>query len=500
MRSLRILLSVLDRGPTVLVDQALRQIMEPVPCIYLDRTLYGATWPSVGGPIVLVQADEAVGEPERYQPARIIELVGGWGRQSGTFLSPEGRRIIITAGGDTAELRRARDGVVLAVLQRTGGELRRAEWSPDKRRLLTVGGTSSVRLWNAADGALLQALPAQPSVVAVAWSQDSKRFATAGADGVRVWSVGVARALMESAGVSNVVDLGWSADEARLLAVDAEGVIHSWEVASGREVMPPEVAHDGVVLAARWSPHGHYVVLIGDDNIPRVWDMARHEQVSALANINLPLATILWKDDERRFLVASANGMMCTHNTHSQLIETVRGSNIQKLSQAEEQEVLGQLLRDGAAPAFSPLPSAISVPTDTPQPSVTPEPSATAETLPLIVPVAPTATPALPADTPTRVLPTVTLATPSNTTTATLATPSNTPTATLATPSDTPTNSPDTAVLPTDEVGTPTFTPEPGTPLVETPAPSLEPVDPLPTPLDDRLPDGVDQQQPTAEG
>src|SRR5207249_3395207 len=62
--SLRTLLSAANRGKTPLVDQAMRQILEPQPCGKLNRQLYDVVWPA-DQPILLVGA--ADGKPEASQ-------------------------------------------------------------------------------------------------------------------------------------------------------------------------------------------------------------------------------------------------------------------------------------------------------------------------------------------------------------------------------------------------------------------------------------------------
>ncbi len=432
--SLRILRSAANLGWTPPVDQAVRQIVRPEPCVSLDRPVYGAAWSAVDEPNVL--ADPPEGDPaasEIPSPKLVVRQIDRVGHRV-AVLSPDGRFLLVAAAEDVAQVLDAGTHEVRVELRGTGGAVLRAVWSPDGRRILTMAGTSTVRVWDATTGKPQFTLPGQGAdMKSAVWSGDSRWIARASVDGVaRVWSVdGEQSSTEHQIHVGTIDDLALRFDGSQLAAAYDDGIVKIWDVGSGAEAFTL-AAGDGKVLAVRWSPRGRYILTVGADGTTRgttrVWDAQKNKQITVLET-KLPLAAAVWSADDRHFLIARADGVVCAHDTLEQLLESAPLKDVQPLPQDEEDRLVEDLLP-------TPIPST-STETPTLQPADTPgraepysvatvEPPAriyfdpTAPPAPSETPVPPTATTAEP--TAATAEPTATTAAPAATTTATTST------------------------------------------------------------------------------
>jgi hypothetical protein len=442
--SFRMLLSALDLGAKLQVDQVLRQIIEPEPCVDLERRVYGAAWAGQGVPEIVVRSGDAAPAPRAS--IRLLPVEPPPGRAGGALLSPDGRSLVEWGAGK-AQVRDAHDGATTFELWHAGRALRRAEWSPDGDRLLTLDSLGTVRLWNIAARAPLRTLVAgNIALAAAAWSPGGQRIALASDDGVEIWAVaGTVPSAVLAGDLGTVVGMAWSADGQQLTTASADGAVRRWEVRGGEppllQIAPQEIG----ITAAYWSPSGAYVMTIGADKAARVWDVSRGEQISRLDKAAPPIVAVRWSADAGRFLIAGASGVVCMHDAFDQLLATVNAEHVEKLSPPEKEQILRELLpaaaqhddvapeTASAMPSEEPSPTHADTPTPTISPSAEPSPTNTPE-------------PAPPADTPTEVPSAIPTDTPTLTPTNTPSiTPSITPTATetempTATPTETPTD------------------------------------------------------------
>lgn len=145
-------------------------------------------------------------------------------------------------------------------------------------------------------------------VVAVAWSPDGKRVASASLDGTaQVWDSVSGTTLetfrSESGAMTSVA---WSPTGDLLATGDETGLVRVWEVASQRQALSL-VAQHGKVDSIAWSPDGHVLATGGADAVARVWDARSGALVAAFTGHTGEVHQVAWSPDGRRVASASSD-------------------------------------------------------------------------------------------------------------------------------------------------------------------------------------------------
>ena len=117
-------------------------------------------------------------------------------------------------------------------------------------------------------------------VMAVAWSPDGTRVATASADRTaRMWDARTGQATGAPLQHANwVMAVAWSPDGTRVATASGDGTAQVWDARTARAVGTP-LKHAGPLMDVAWSPDGLRVATASDDGTARVWD-ARSGQVA----------------------------------------------------------------------------------------------------------------------------------------------------------------------------------------------------------------------------
>jgi WD40 repeat protein/tRNA A-37 threonylcarbamoyl transferase component Bud32 len=254
--------------------------------------------------------------------------------------------IATTAADDTAALRDARSGALVAVMR---GLVSRGilvmRFSPDGSQLVSLGVDGTFRLWDrrGTPGLVLEGAPgagearhsAASATLDMRFSPDGTRLLTASSREVDVWRVdrdpliaelrfdrpvygaapspdGRRLALVgrEIAGVWDMVtggwvkrldlagrsgwDAAWRPDGARLALVGTDGYAAIFD----RDAVPVRtlVGHRATVNRVAWSPDGRLVLTAGDDRGARIWDGDTGAPVRVLAHPDRVLAAS-WRRD-----------------------------------------------------------------------------------------------------------------------------------------------------------------------------------------------------------
>jgi WD40 repeat protein len=186
--------------------------------------------------------------------------------------TPDGRRVVTSAGDGTARVWDAATGGPLTGPLAHGGPVALGRLSPDGRRLLTAGPAGDCRVWDADAGRLLRAIPAGAAPAAAAFHPSGRALALATEAGLRVWDAdsGVpASPPLAHEGV--VTELTFNADGSLLLSAGPDGTARLWDAATYAPAAPP-MAHGAPIQSAEFSPDGTRVVTGGTDGVARVWD------------------------------------------------------------------------------------------------------------------------------------------------------------------------------------------------------------------------------------
>jgi WD40 repeat protein len=165
-------------------------------------------------------------------------------------------------------------------------------WSPDSKRVLLNSG-DTVRLYEASTGKQTLAVKAHAGDAA-AWSPDGRYFASAGTRAhatddreVAVWDASRGQPLWTGPGHrAQVVALAWSADGRRLASADVHGAVRLWEAATGKATgyLSARVPRFGIrplPVHLAWDATGKRVSLATREDF-WAWDAATGVPLAAL--------------------------------------------------------------------------------------------------------------------------------------------------------------------------------------------------------------------------
>jgi len=217
-------------------------------------------------------------------------------------------------------------------------------WSPDGTRIASAGGDGTVRVWEAETGVslltyrrhtrLLNKINHPATVYAVAWAPEGQRIVSAG-DGatVHVWDAATGQTLTLYQGhsglLANVYAVAWSPDGKSIASacssIGMDKTVHNWDPATG-QTLSRYNAHYGWVpnfsiLSVAWSPDGTRVAATCGDKTLRIWSTATG-RLSATYRFRSEWSShIAWSPDSR--YLASA------HSDHTaQIWDTSAGTPI----------------------------------------------------------------------------------------------------------------------------------------------------------------------------
>jgi WD40 repeat protein len=282
---------------------------------YVDRLCHGATLPLVPEMGEQVQhlgfsrdgsrlaAAENQGVfvwdfPARTNPVRILV------RSTWAGFTPDGKSLLV-ADGNRVKLFDTKTGAAGRELADLGvNHIDRGAVRPDGSHLAVLEpGREDVLVIDLATGKRAFMLPGhRGGALAVAYSPDGKRLATATNDGFRLWdaATGKETAVLAAFVAGHRNPLGFSRDGKRIACIDG-GAAGVWDVASGERVLHVE-AGQRILRCAGFTAGGE-LVTGGSDTTVRTWDVPTGRPRRVFRGLPAQ-AEGLATDPKGRFLVA----------------------------------------------------------------------------------------------------------------------------------------------------------------------------------------------------
>jgi eukaryotic-like serine/threonine-protein kinase len=210
-------------------------------------------------------------------------------------------------------------------------------YSPDGKRLATASTDRTVKLWNAETGKLQATLKGHArGVNAVSWNRDGRRLASGSSDGtIKLWD---ATTLKEIAGFKGhqdiheghedsavtiewwrgVSSLSWDPAGRRLASASTDGTVKLWDQdpAVGPLIIPSGRFNMSQGRPAAWSPDGARVAYSDDDNQVHIHDATTGKRLHVLDSLS-HVRAVAFSPDGRRLATGGENGVLRLWDAHT---------------------------------------------------------------------------------------------------------------------------------------------------------------------------------------
>lgn len=190
-------------------------------------------------------------------------------------------------------------------------------WSPDSKRIASASADKTVQVWDARDGGQIYKYPGHGDFVyAVAWSPDGTRIASGSSDGTaQVWDpADDGRRISTYHGHANaelgVQSLAWSPDGTRIASGGSDGTVQVWYAADGGQIST-HTGHAYGENAIAWSPHdGKYIAFGSSDTTVQVWDATDGTLVNTYRGHSNLVRAVAWSPDGKYIASGSRDHTM----------------------------------------------------------------------------------------------------------------------------------------------------------------------------------------------
>jgi WD40 repeat protein len=224
----------------------------------------------------------------------------GYSRDIRRCFSADGMALASTDGKNLVQVWDVATGRERASFRGHSQQVMALAFSPDGRTLVSADSDKTIKLWDVATARAQQSLQGELSPLALAFSPDGRRLTVAGYGRARyektgersvrvilpgrgtVWDLAAARALFPLPDHdSQTVAVAFSPDGTRIATASWDGTAKIADAASGKELHHLG-GHTGYVWDVAFSPDGRRLATGGTDETIKLWDPSTGQEVLEL--------------------------------------------------------------------------------------------------------------------------------------------------------------------------------------------------------------------------
>ena len=227
----------------------------------------------------------------------------------GFSFSPDGQHLAVPGEAPIAVLKASNGSIVPSGPEDRGAS--DAAFSPDGKILAIINSDDNLRLLSTATWKEHSRLSISGPISRVVFTRDSSRVALSGRDGVvRIIRLSDGReTLRYELGTQTYISwLAFNADARYLGVASFDKTARVIDTVTGIERW--RVGHQAFVLAGTFSPNGRYLITGGDDDIARVSEINRPEEIVSFAELSRLAAPVSTSADGRYHAVVTDDGTL----------------------------------------------------------------------------------------------------------------------------------------------------------------------------------------------
>jgi WD40 repeat protein len=302
---------------------------------------------------IVVISTEGVARVWQIQSAELLATSPQGGLVTQARVSPDGRRIVTTAGASGARVWDATMRRAVTPSLRHGGSSLAVAFSPDGKYLVTVGKGGAVCVWELSpEPEMGPAAPGEEGPLAEDLLVPTAPRQIKLGDGTivqvrRAAAGGALRRPQEADGV--VAKAVFSPNGRRVVVLGKDDWARLWETATGELAATPWQAA-GVVYTA-FSPDGSRLLTVGEDRMVRLWDAVSGEVLAPPRRQTQAIRHAFFRSDGNTAIVVGEGGRVDVWNltpdprptaTLQALAQVLSGSRIEK---QQRQALDGKMLQ-----------------------------------------------------------------------------------------------------------------------------------------------------------
>ena len=234
-------------------------------------------------------------------------------------ISADGSRVATASHDGTAKIWDLETAKELATLSGHQKGVRALAFAKGDKRLITCGLDGRAIVWDALSSRMLRDIPVGDPVAGITLNADKTQFATVetGATAVKVWDATSGRELFRMDGhTSSVMAVAYSRDGKRLATASLDKTVRIWDVDSRKELYVLR-GHLDSVLTVSFGPDATHVVSGSEDGTTIVWDLADASEIVSLRGHSGETGQVAFSADGKWIASASEDATARVWDAHS---------------------------------------------------------------------------------------------------------------------------------------------------------------------------------------